>query len=184
MRVQVIEPAKRATGRERYWRVYIWPEDGTPFRFAFAYRRIQQVGVGVDHLLSEVWLEQDDEDLIHEADAPFITGPVMREWADRFRDLEAVARANLIGALPAEGGRVRAPRARRELTDGFLFTIAERYRGHRELGRSPVLTLAHEYGVSRRTASNWVQKARAAGHLAAAPRGRAGEVHDDEGGQR
>jgi hypothetical protein len=185
MRVQVFEPSEDATGRERYQRVTIWPEDGTPFRFTFAYIEMSR-GEGLEFAPVEVWIEQDVADpferdaeglpalLARPGPVPAVTGPAMRDLADRFAELDAVARANLIGAL-GPNVRVRGRRPRHELTDGFLREVAERYRGHREAGRSPVLTLAREHGVSRRTASNWVQKARAAGLLGPARQGRSGE---------
>lgn len=167
MRVRLTMPTRRATGRGVYTRVTLWPED-SPLRVVFAFAVMQHDHGRREHVLAEVWVQQDTDDphdLEQLDDIPQVTGPVIRDLADRFAHFERIARSVLAEAIP-ETDRVVGTRKRRGLTDEFLSTIAGRYRGHRERGASPVLALAREEGVSRRTASNWVQKAREAGHLA------------------
>jgi hypothetical protein len=70
---------------------------------------------------------------------------------------------------------------RHPLTEDVLREIAATYRA--STGGRPTLAIQQHFGLtSRRTASYWVNRARAAGHLGPAIWGRAGENPQDHGG--
>jgi hypothetical protein len=148
--------------------------DEFPFRITFAYLPDEAGGW---HCLG-LQLEQNAESLqalFGTEDGVDITPAVMSDFAKRFKVLEAIARTYLgdfSGVEQVQEERVRAGPRRRELSPGFLRVVAKRYRERLAAGVSPVQALAREEGVSRRTAANWVEKARAAGYLEPASRGR------------
>jgi hypothetical protein len=73
------------------------------------------------------------------------------------------------------GGSTRAVRsARRKVTDDVLRDVAEVYR--REIGKNPTEAVADHLGVAMRTAGLYVRRARDAGFLGEALRGKAGEL--------
>jgi hypothetical protein len=167
MRVRLTLPGKKAPENERgVYRVMLAPDapDDFPFRITFDYmygeNTLHCVGL---HLAPDVEELQDLEGTT--SGAADLTPPTVRDLADRFRDLESIARAHL-GAAPGVEHVSRA-RRRRELSDGFLLRVAHEYRLHQAMGASPVQAIARSNGVSRRTAANWVSKSRAAGHFAA-----------------
>lgn len=84
----------------------------------------------------------------------------------------AVARAD---AITGTVRQVRAARrdARRRVTDDLLRQVAVVYRGR--VTDRPTTAVAEHFHVAHRTATLYVQRARAAGHLGAAVPGRAGE---------
>lgn len=74
-------------------------------------------------------------------------------------------------ALPTSGfprAATLGRRARPGLSDEFLVEIARRYL---EIGRGYAHTIAFERGVSARTATSWIEKARARGILSRVRRG-------------
>jgi hypothetical protein len=70
-------------------------------------------------------------------------------------DVEDIARPGDMQALRAPGHRV--------ITDEFLASVADVYR--RNIAHAPTQAVARTFGVKPRMASNYVDKARQAGHL-------------------
>jgi hypothetical protein len=101
---------------------------------------------------------------VPDAEAPAVSAPTLRELADRFDQLEDVARATFTQATLGAGERA-APkvRTRRELSEGFLRDVVRRHARHRDQGRAPTAALAREEGVSTGTVKHWLRRARELG---------------------
>ncbi len=69
--------------------------------------------------------------------------------------------------------RIVRKESRRRITDAVLREVADVYRAH--LDGNPTEAVAARFGKSHRTAALYVQQSRAAGHLGAAIKGKAGE---------
>ena len=119
-----------------------------------------------------------------------VTGGVLRKIP--VQEMMREALALVAGEVQSQGGgvtsagfgsgraagfdeNVRRPRRGAAVTDDQLRQVADLYRAALDRGDPPTQTIADEMHAARSTAARWVAKARAAGFLGAAVRGRAGE---------
>ncbi|HMF83881.1 MAG TPA: DUF6214 family protein, partial [Acidimicrobiia bacterium] len=94
-----------------------------------------------------------------------------------------IAPGESVGQLPPSRGEiadVRAsfPQSRWRVTDERLRQVAEIYRAANDRGERPTLAVAQALGYSREYASRLVMRARDAGHLGPAQKGKAGEYQE------
>ena len=93
----------------------------------------------------------------------------IQEWIKQGTEPETV---ELMEHDAARRPRLKRPKSRRELDDGFYRRVADAYRGAVANGLPPAKTLAADSETPPGTVNRWIARARNAGYLAEAEPGR------------